>query len=79
MLWYDRNQEEELGWAAEQWLLVQQNSRPRLEEGSVVLKLARDILAKLQESELAKDLKLKLYVCDDYCTCFLSALRLEFC
>ncbi|KAE9376855.1 hypothetical protein N431DRAFT_462663 [Stipitochalara longipes BDJ] len=66
MLWYDRNYEEELGWAAEHWLLVQQNARPRLEEDSVVLKLARDILAKLQESDLAKDLKLKLYVCEDY-------------
>jgi hypothetical protein len=67
MLWSDKNQEEELGWAAEHWLLVQQNARPRLEEDSVVVKLARDILAKLQESELAKDVKLKLYVCDDYC------------
>ncbi|PMD48618.1 hypothetical protein L207DRAFT_505650 [Hyaloscypha variabilis F] len=66
MLWYDRNYDEELGWAAEHWLLVQQNARPRLEEDSEVVKLARDILAKLQETKLAKDLKLKLYVYEDY-------------
>jgi hypothetical protein len=66
MLWYDRNYEEELGWAAESWILSQQNSRLRLEEDSVVVKLARGILNKLLESELAKGLKLKLYVVDDY-------------
>jgi len=70
MLWYDRNYDEELGWAAEHWLLVQQNARPRLEEDSEVVKLARDILAKLQETKLAKDLKLKLYVYEDYFKCF---------
>jgi hypothetical protein len=69
MLWYDRNQEEEMGWAAEHWILVQQNSRPRLEEDSVVVKLAREILAKLLQTELGKDLKLKLYVVDDFCKC----------
>ena len=67
MLWYDRTQEEELGWAAEHWLLVQQNARPRLEEDSVVVKLARDILGKLNETEMGRNLKMKLYVCDDYC------------
>jgi hypothetical protein len=66
MLWYDRNYEEELGWAAESWLLTQQNARPRLEEDSVVVKLAHDIMAKLLESELTNGLKLKLYVVDDY-------------
>jgi hypothetical protein len=67
MLWYDRNYEEELGWAAESWILSQQNARPRLEEDSAVVKLAREILATLLEgSELAKDLQLKLYVVDDY-------------
>jgi hypothetical protein len=67
MLWYDRNQEEEMGWQAEQWILVQQNARPRLEEDSVVVKLARDILAKLMETELGKGLQLKIYVVDDFC------------
>jgi hypothetical protein len=67
MLWYDRNQEEELGWAAEHWLLVQQNARPQLEEDSMVVKLARDILEKLLEGELAKGLTLKFYVVDDFC------------
>jgi len=67
MLWYDKNYEEELGWAAESWILSQQNARPRLEEDSAVVNLAREILAKLLEgSELAKDLQLKLYVVDDY-------------
>lgn len=67
MLWFDRNQEEEMGWAAEHWILVQQNARPRLEEDSVVVKLAKDILGKLMETDLVKGLELKLYVVDDYC------------
>jgi predicted Zn-dependent protease len=68
MLWYDRNYEEELGWAAESWLLSQQNARPRLEEDSAVVKIVREVLAKLLEgSELAKDLRsIQLYVVDDY-------------
>lgn len=67
MLWFDRNQEEEMGWAAEHWILVQQNARPRLEEDSAVVKLTRDILGKLMETDLVKGLELKLYVVDDYC------------
>ncbi|PMD17562.1 hypothetical protein NA56DRAFT_272186 [Hyaloscypha hepaticicola] len=66
MLWFDRNQEEEMGWAAEHWILVQQNARPRLEEDSAVVKLTRDILGKLMETDLVKGLELKLYVVDDY-------------
>jgi hypothetical protein len=67
MLWFDRDQEEEVGWAAEHWILVQQNARPRLEEDSAVVKLARVILGKLTETDLVKGLELKLYVVDDYC------------
>jgi len=45
----------------------QQGGKPRLEEDSVIVKLLRYIMAKLQECELAKDLEMKLIVVDDYC------------